>query len=415
MAKATFHYNPIPHQQEYQNDVNSKILHLSGGFGSGKTFALVMKTMKLSYLNRGFSGGFMSPSFTDFKKDVLPTMEDILQENKVKYVYKSLQTFQFPWTSKPLYIVTGEKPLRGPNWGYGGINELTLIPLMRFREFLSRVRLKGAPCPQIATNGTPEGFASEYYEPFIEKPFNSGLRIIYGDTRDNAKNLADDYIPTMLSAFDTKMQDAYLKGLFVNMQAGRFYYAHDQRLNEDRKIVENKDFDVHCALDFNVEFMTATFWHYDGSLKGFDQIVIEDNADIDRMCDSMMERGYHPDRTIIYPDPSGKNRKTTGKSEIEALRQNGYTRIKYKPTAPTFRARQLNTNNLLEKGIVKYNPDTMPSMRKDFMAVTQDPATLEKVKTNPKLTHASDGFDYMCDHLFPTSGKRTESRIYKYK
>jgi hypothetical protein len=97
------------------------------------------------------------------------------------------------------------------------------------------------------------------------------------------------------------------------------------------------------------------------------------------------------------------------------LKQAGYKDIRYKPSAPQFRTRQLNGNNLLEKGTVKIHPDKMPVMKRDFLAVTQDPATAEKNKDNPKLTHASDGFDYMVDLLFPFSGRRSGTTTSRYR
>lgn len=122
-----------------------------------------------------------------------------------------------------------------------------------------------------------------------------------------------------------------------------------------------------------------------------------------------------PDNTVIYPDPSGRNRRTSGASDIEIIRQEGFKNVRFKTVAPPFRQRQLNANNLLEKGVVKIHPDKMPSMKRDFLAVTQDPGTNEKVKDNPRLTHASDGFDYMVDHLFPFSGKRSSVMVQKFR
>jgi hypothetical protein len=365
-------------------------------------------------MNYGFPGGLMVPTFGDFKRDLLPLMEDFFHEHQIRYVYKNLAYFKFPWNPKPLYIVSAERKLRGPNWGYGLINELTLIDYMRFKEFIGRIRMRGAPCPQIATNGTPEGIGSEYYEKFIEKPFHTGLKVIYGDTRDNAMNLSEDYISTLEQSFDSIMLDAYLKGLFINMQGNRFYYNYDPSKNDDPTIQEDLDDRVLVSLDFNVEFMTATIWQYQGILKAFDEIVIPNNADTYKMCDALKERGYTPARTTIYPDPAGKARKTSGKADIQILKEAGFYDVRFRSRAPDFRSRQLNANNLLEKKIVKLNPTKCSALKKDLIAVTQNPGTLEKDKENKRLTHASDGFDYMIEQLFPMSGKRN-STIEKFR
>jgi hypothetical protein len=132
------------------------------------------------------------------------------------------------------------------------------------------------------------------------------------------------------------------------------------------------------------------------------------------MINEMMYRGYTPDNTIIYPDPAGQGRRTSGKSDHAILRQAGYE-VKAKKAAPRMRDRQNCVNNLLNKKMLKFNPDAMPKLKKDLQAVEQDVSTMEKIKTNDQLTHASDGLDYLCDILFPLSGKRQKSDTIKYR
>ena len=43
------------------------------------------------------------------------------------------------------------------------------------------------------------------------------------------------------------------------------------------------------------------------------------------------------------------------------------------------------------------------------MAVEQDAVDFSKIKKNPKLTHASDGVDYMTDILIPFKGRKKSS------
>ncbi len=409
----SWRYNRNPHQQEFQQDLITKFLHLSGGFGSGKTYGLVMKAFQLSYVNRDVPGGMMCPTYGDFKRDVFPLMEEILTDHKINYEFVNMQ-FKFPWSRAPMFVVTGNRRIRGPNWGWGVINELTLIPFNRYREFIGRIRLKRSRCPQVASCGTPEGYGSDYHEHLIEKPFSSNIKVVYGSTRANAHNLQADYIPSLEASFDKIMLDAYLDGLFVNMIGNRFYYNYGER-NENKAITEGKEEQVHVALDFNVEHMTASMWHHRGDLEGFDELVIVNNADTKKMCDALKARGYTPDRTTIYPDPSGNSRRTSGRADIQILRDEGFHDIKVKPRAADFRSRQLNANNLFDKGRVKLNPVTMPTTRRDFLAVTQDSGTNEKIKDNPKLTHASDGFDYMLEHLFPFSGKRSGVTVSRFR
>lgn len=393
------------HQYKFYQDLTSRRLHLSTGFGGGKTYSLIWKMIQLSQINFLCHGGLMAPSLVEFKKDVLPLSEEIFEEYKIPFHFNGQHNyFSFPWTNKRCYVVSGEKKIRGPNWGYGLINELTLCPLVRYKEFLGRVRDKKASCPQVASSGTPEGMASEYYDYMIENP-RDNFTVLYGSTKDNIQNLAEGFIDDLYSDYDSVMQQAYIEGLWVNMTGNRFYYAYDSKINDDKKI-KQKDYSmVHIGMDFNVDPMAATCWNFDGNtLTAFDEITIHD-SNTREMAAAMKARGYDPDSCIIYPDPSGRSRSTKGDPDITILQDCGYYEIRNRKKAPGFRTRQLNVNNLFEKKKVRINPDKCPRLRKDFMAVEQDTVTLEKIKKNKDLTHHSDGFDYLCDILFPFKGR----------
>jgi hypothetical protein len=427
MSKFVIKYKRNKHQAEFHADTTTKFLHLSSGFGGGKSYALVMKALQLSRLNAGIPGGCVNPSFADYKKDLLPLFEEILDRNRVRYRHhRTEHWYQFPWSSGKMYVTTAEKRIRGPNWGWAIVNEATLISQERYREIMGRVRIKGAPNPQIASSGTPEGIANWNYEMFVESPMTRS-RIIYGDTRDNQENLADDYIQTLESNYDAVMLDAYLRGLHVNMNGNRFYYAYDPARNDDEKIEQIPGAEVHVSLDYNVSPMVGTLWNIvplvnrDGlplidpfghpirRAQAFDQIVIEDGADTPKMCRAMQMRGLDKDRTIIYPDPAGRARSTRGPPDNEILKTHGWNRIQVRLVAPQFRKRQLATNNLLSKGLIKLHPKKCKALKKDCEAVEQDKATYEKIKDNPKLTHASDGMDYFVDIAFPLSGRKPDT------
>jgi hypothetical protein len=418
------------HQAEFDADMETKLLHLNGGFGSGKTYGLCRKLLKLSYINRDVRGGCVVPTIADFKKDMLPVFQDILESHRIRYRYhKGDKWFMLPWSRRELQIASAEKKIRGPNWGYAGINEVTLISQERYRETVGRVRLKNATCPQIASSGTPEGTSHWLYEDFVEKPLKNS-RIIYGDTRNNLENLADDYVDTLIASYPQHMVDAYLKGMFVNMSTNRFYYAYDPHLNDDKSLARIPGLEVVITLDFNVDPMCATAWHIvyvrakNGGLVldkrtgkpmkkllGFDQVELSGprGADTHRMAAALRERGYLPESTTIYCDPAGNSRSTKGTSDVQILKQHQFLKIKFNPSAPHMRRRQLAVNNLLDKAQIQIHPVNCKGIKRDLDGVEQDVVTLGKVKDNPKLTHYSDGLDYLVDVEFPLSGTKPES------
>lgn len=399
-------YNQNPHQRLFHQDSKSKFLLLTSGFGAGKSHGLVMKTLDLSQRNIHLPGGVVVQSIADYKKDLLPLFHDILRDNQVRYKYHQTDhVWSFPWTRAKAYVVSAEKPIRGPNWAYALINEPGLISFERFKETIGRVRLKAAKAPQIALAGTPEGRSQWLYEFFVEQE-KPGRRVIYGNTKDNFA-LHEDYIKTLEESYDSVMIQAYVHGRFVNMNSGAFYYAFSREKNCSDLLKRQPNQEVLVALDFNVEHMTATFWHDDGrTLICFDEIVILNNADTNKMCDAMKARGYGPELCSIYPDPAGNSRRTSGMPDVQILRNNGYQKIYVKPKAPSMRDRQLAVNNLMDKSLVKINPSICKTLLKDWEAVEQNPIDFSKIKDNPKLTHASDGVDYMIDIRRPLAGRK---------
>lgn len=373
------------------------------------------------------------PSIADYKKDLLPLFEEILDTNNIQYRHhRTDKWFQFPWTSARLYVVSAEKKIRGPNWGFAGLNEVTLMTHERYKETIGRVRIKDSTYPQVVSSGTPEGTGHWLHEVFVENPMNNS-RIIYGDTRANAENFRDDYIQSLEQSYDPIMLDAYLRGMFVNMKGNRFYYAYKPEVNDNKLIERVPGAEVRVSLDYNVSPMIATLWNitYVTNASGvplldpqgvpyrkaraFDQIVIEDGAETQKMSRALYEYGLDPETTTIYPDPAGKNRSTQGPPDNKILEQCGWKKIKSRLAAPRFRQRQLAVCNLLAKGLIEINPDRCKALKKDLEAVEQDKATYEKIKDNPKLTHASDGMDYFIDLEFPLSGTKPESRSIKYR
>jgi hypothetical protein len=415
MAAKQIRYRKNRPQTEFHDDIETKFLHLSMGFGGGKTYSLIQKAFQLSYINRPYPGGLICPTFTDFRSDVLPLMEDILDENRIRFNHhKTEHWFKFPWSKGKLYYKSAEKNIRGPNWAYALVNEVTLIPAIRYKEVIGRVRLKHAPHPQVCTSGTPEGTSHWAYEKFILEPMPNS-RVIYGSSLDNQENISEGFIQSLYDSYDQVMVDAYIKGLWVNMLGKRFYYSYDPDKSDDKKLCRrNENALTHIGMDFNVYPMAATMWHFDGiKARAYDEIRL-DHADTRKMVDALHARRYNSNNCLIYPDPSGNAESTKGHPDIYILKQAGFE-VKFKTKAPPMRRRQLHMNNLLDKGIIQLNPDTCKFLKRDFMSVSVDPIDFGKNKKDKELTHYSDGADYLFDNLIPFKHEYSNSREMKYR
>ena len=413
-------WNKLKHQDECYSDDKTNIITLSGGLGSGKSFTLVQKALKLSALN-SFAGGLLCPSYKDFKRDIRPLFEDILyglglKEYKHYWFNRSDFEYRFIWNKKPLYIFSGEKAIAGPNLAYCLINEFSLIQYDRIKEMLRRVRIKEAPYPQKFLAGTPEDIYG-WVEDFVhaqnkvneENPDH--FKLVIADTRDNI-HLPDTYRKELETMLDEKSLQIFAEGkIGVRIGSNLFYYSFTDK-NISEKAVERNGELIHVGMDFNVGKMTASFSHKVMGENGFEQHIFDevwlgDDSNTYTMCDYLANK-YPKDRMLITCDASGKNRSTAAakgvQSDVGILRAKGF-RVRYKTSNTALRKRQLLVNGLLHNSKIIVHPKCKRVI-KDYRFVKQDVSTFEKVKDKDgNLTHHSDGLDYVLDYEYELPGR----------
>ena len=421
MAKLSIDFEPLPAQAKvFFDDETETILH-AGGLGSGKSYNLCMKLLRLSYLNKGHAGGLLCPDFPSFKKDILPTFEMIFENNGLKrkkhWWYNGQDhTYRFSWNSKPIYIFTGEKDIAGPNLGYGGINEFSLITWEKINQFIRRIRTV-SPYKQKILAGTPEdkhGWLQDFVNMMNSQAEKDPkkFKIVFGDTDEN-KHIDTTYGQTLEYMLDAKALKVFKQGMIIKLSGDLFYYAFERDKNVTEEARFNPQSTVYANMDFNVGRMTTTFCHKNGIYDDFfDEVELRGNSDTLQMAFYIKEK-YGTQNTVITIDASGRNRKTSGASDYQILLDAGFPkdRVRFKAQNPRFRERQLLVNGRMDKGLIRINPKCK-ILIKDLEQVEQDRLTFAKIKDKDgKLTHASDTLDYYEDYEYTLYVNRSSSTI----
>jgi hypothetical protein len=408
-------YRKTPSQKLFHEDNTTPILFFAGGLGSGKTYGLAQKLLKLSFLNMNCAGGLLCPSYSDYKKDILPIFEEIDFKNKIGIsVNKTDKTFYFPWSKAPLYVFTGEKPIAGPNLGYCGINEYSLMPYERINEMMRRVRVKHAQFPQRCFAGTPEDVHG-WLDEFIEKQSTlNRIKVIKAKTTEN-KHVDPEYIEHLKATLDPQAFKLFAEGEFIKLNGALYYYNYSSKNNSD--CVYRSDQVIHIGLDFNVGNMTAIFCHVVGNgeakeIQVFDELILKNNgANTYDMCTAILNR-YPKHMVKITCDASGNNRKTTGPTDVQVLKSIfGTEAVRFKSTNPRHRKRQILVNGAFHNQKIWINPKNCPILKRDLLRVDQDARNFEKIKTNPELTHSSDCLDYIADFEFTIREKESFNKF----
>jgi len=212
---------------------------------------------------------------------------------------------------------------------------------------------------------TPEGF-NFVHNLFVvrlqEDPAIAGdYSIVKASTRQNAKNLPDDYIQSLYNTYPSNLVDAYVDGEFVNLTSGTVYYTYKrQECRSHEEIIAGET--LFIGQDFNVGKMASTvyvqrgnIWHAVAEL-----VNLFDTPDVVRVIkERWQDKGHH---IVMYPDASGKNRKSNqaSTSDIAMLQQAKFD-VRVNAANPAVKDRVLSMNKALESGLIKINDKNCPN------------------------------------------------------
>lgn len=333
------------------------------GFGTGKS-----EVMCQSAICDAIEGGSKSliamyePTYDLVRLILAPRMEDKLQEAGIAYKYNKSENIIY--TSTPgigdFVLRTLDNPSRivGYESFRAKIDELDTLKMEHAREawikIIARNRQKpdtyrpvtNKPCNTVSVFTTPEGFRF-VYDKWKKNP-TDGYQMVQASTMSNPF-LPDDYVDSLRESYPANLIEAYLNGEFVNLTGGQVYRQFDRRLNHSDEVEALND-TLHIGMDFNVGKMSAVI-HIERNKLPIAVNEIFGCLDTPDMI-AEINRIYPNRKIYVYPDSSGKNRKSNeaGTTDISLLKKAGYT-LKYKSVNPRVRDRVNSVNAMFCNGI----------------------------------------------------------------
>ena len=265
----------------------------------------------------------------------------------------------------------------------------------------------------IDVTTTPEGF-NFVYRKFIneltDRPDQQSFYgIVHASTRDNAKNLPRDYIPSLKATYPANLVDAYIDGKFVNLTSGSVYPAFDRKLNHSDEEIQPGDA-LHIGMDFNVLKMAAVVYVMrDGNPHAVAELTdVRDTPDMARLITERFKAKGHA--ITIYPDASGQNTssKSASESDISILKQAGFT-IHVTGANPAVKDRVLATNAMLLNGDgvrrMKVNTRNCPKFTEGLEQQAYDKNGEPDKKSG--VDHVNDAGTYPIVRLWPIVKRTT--------
>ena len=228
------------------------------------------------------------------------------------------------------------------------------------------------------------------HEVFVGKSKIADSKVITASSFDNTY-LPDGYIETMQSSFSSQFARQEIYGEFVNIAAGRIFYAFE-RESHTTDISFNHDRICHTGMDFNRSPMSAvTSFIERNILYVFKEHYIKD-SNTDQMARKLLDEfGPH----TIYPDATGRAIKTSaaGRSDHSILKEYGF---KIMHNNNPFRMDRYNVVNKLFEDCKLMIDKSCVNLIRDLEQLSFKEGTNLPDTSNPDLGHLTDALGYLC-------------------
>ena len=348
---------------------DAKYPALVAGLGSGKTEALVYRTLKYITLIPNARIGIYEPTVDLLKRIIYPRFEDIFANSRIPYKLNKSDGIMEIWmpNGKAQIIfrsMDNYTRIIGYETHMAILDEIDTIPKEKAMEVWIRVlarNRKRFKMPDgswgkntVGITTTPEGFNFVYSLWVKEHSDNPEYELIRGKTIDNY-HLDPDYVPSLMKTYPKQLIKAYLEGEFVNLKGSTVYDGFD-RVSSHRDITLD-DFPVtqmlNIGMDFNIGRMSAVVGMKSNEESVKQLYIVDEFFNLmDTPAMIIAIRNRYPNRMItVFPDASGKSRKSVdaSKSDIKLLRDAGF-RINAPRKNPPVRERVLSMNTLFLNG-----------------------------------------------------------------
>ena len=384
----------------------AKHIMLYGGSRSGKTFiivfAIVVRACKCKSRHVMLRNTFNSIK-TSVWLDTLPKVLSIAFPRLVYHPNKTDYFIILPNGSE-IWIAGLDDDKRvekilGKEFSTIFFNECSQISYSAIQVALSRLAEKNNLVKKVYYDENPPSKKHWSYWLFIKKQCPIELEPVEDpdeyasmimNPKDNLENIDDEYLK-LLSKMPEKERTRFMLGEFGDDDDGSAYYAFSREIHvKETKRVRGS---LYIGMDFNVMPMTAIICQViNDEIHVHDEVWLE-NSDTYKMADYLIKHNYVG---TVIPDSTGKNRKTSGKSDHLILKDYGF-QIPHVFNPAQF-DRVNNVNRLLTEKRLIINPKCRKLIT-DLEMVTWKDNKLDQKGANKLLTHVSDSLGYALWHL----------------
>lgn len=373
---------------------------LYGGSRSGKTFiaiyALIVRACKTKSRHIVLRKTFNSIK-TSIWMDTIPKVMSIAFPLLPYHPNKSDYFLSFPNGSE-LWVAGLDEQERvekilGKEYSTIYFNEISQLDYYQVQIALTRLAEKNNLSKKVYYDCNPPSKKHWSYWLFMKKvnPIESDQLVkpqnyvsMLMNPKDNMENLDEEYL-ALLKSLPEKERNRFLEGKFNDADDGLVYYSFDQEKHIGKTKISNGTLLI--GRDFNVNPMTSVVFQYEDNHFYIHDEVFQNNSDTYKMDTALIKKGYVGN---VIPDSTCKNRKTSGKSDLQIMKSHGFTIMNTRN--PYVVDRVNNANRIFLENRITINPKCKKLIN-DLNKVSWENGKLSEGK-DKMLTHISDALTY---------------------
>jgi len=319
-------------QFDFVADAEASYLLLIGGLGSGKTFAGAAKAMQFIGNHPGCQGVIMGPTYEMIAESSLSVFQEIAPDGFLTYGPKResisggvlmrtangctiyVRSFDDPWKLRGLKLSWAwmDEPGQGEKEG----KDVGRV----FQVLASRMRDIHGGRQQIWLTSTPNvgSWLNDYWD---QERLPSGHAIYRIATKENLRNLPEDYVDRLGQMFRGALFDQEVEGLFVGPE--NLVYAFT---DEHKKWPPQSFKFVVAGVDFGWENNCAiTVWGFDGDYRAWGlEEFYKSHSPIEEWIKAAQGLQKRHEITKFFCDPSQP-------ALIQLMRRAGLQAVKHDP------------------------------------------------------------------------------------
>lgn len=403
----------LPHQHDFVTDFDHRMVALCGGFGSGKSWAAVAKTVLLCFRSQGFTHLFLEPTIPNLRDIAIPAWEALLEKYSIPYEFKSsplpVYKLKLPKGDTPILLRSFENYQRliGVNAASMMVDEIdtasTHIAEAAIIKLQGRVRVGN--CPQLGFASTPEGHKS-LYNLFVREA--SDEKALYKARTEDNPFLDPGFIQNLRNSYPPNLIEAYLNGEFVSLNTSLVFYEFDRAKHGTTIFSPLADERIIFGADFNIGRSQSCYGVMRSGPLGqmlhvFDEHTCGTTFDLvehlKRRFPSHLARGL----IVCHPDASGSHSSTSSTQTDHDILRSAGVRVIAENRNPPVAETLAHANMHIAGGSVLVNltncVETVDSLEQWAYDDNYKPA---KGGKNDR-SHAGDSFRYLIWHTMPRS------------